>query len=151
MEFRAWLWAHPAVPAVSGVASLVVLIGSALLLPVLVARMPADYFTRQAGAGPEQGRRAGWQWVVLGIKNAVGAALLLVGIAMLFLPGQGLLTILMALGLLDFPGKRTLELRLVRERHVLRAIRWLRRRAGSPPLRFPGEGPARGEGEDASA
>lgn len=52
---------------------------------------------------------------------------------MLVLPGQGLLTLLVGVGLLDFPGKRHIELRVVRNHHVLNAINWIRARTNQAP------------------
>ena len=60
--------------------------------------------------------------------------MLLLGIAMLVLPGQGVLTILAALVLLDFPGKRRLERRLLLRPRLLGALNSLRARAGRPPI-----------------
>ena len=54
-----------------------------------------------------------------------------------FLPGQGILTLLVALMLLDFPGKRRLELWLVRRRGLVRGIDWIRERGGRDALRLP--------------
>ena len=68
-----------------------------------------------------------------------GAALALAGIvlAMPLVPGQGILTILIGLSLLDFPGKRKMELKLIRLRAVRRGINWIRARAQQPPLELP--------------
>jgi hypothetical protein len=60
-----------------------------------------------------------------------------VGVAMLLLPGQGILTILIGLMLIDFPGKRRLERRLVQQPSVWRAINWMRAKAHQPPLEMP--------------
>lgn len=120
--------------AVAG--SVVTLVASALLLPLIVARMPADYFVTKRGGSFGQAHPA-LRIAYHGFKNLIGGVLLLAGIAMLVLPGQGLLTILASLSLLDFPGKRALELRIVRLRGISRAIAWLRRRAGRPPLELP--------------
>jgi hypothetical protein len=49
-------------------------------------------------------------------------------------PGPGLLTVLLGIMLLDFPGKRALELRLVRRQQVHRTIDRVRKRYGKPPL-----------------
>jgi hypothetical protein len=68
------------------------------------------------------------------LKNIVGAILLVLGIGMFVLPGQGVLTVIVALGLLDFPGKRRLQRRLVSAGPILRAINALRARAGRPRL-----------------
>jgi hypothetical protein len=83
-------------------------------------------------------------------KNAVGILLVLIGIPLVPLPGQGLLTILAGLALVDFPGKRRLELRVVRQPGVLRAVNWLRSRAHRPPLVVEGEGPGGGGGAGSS-
>jgi len=39
--------------------------------------------------------------------------------------------------LLEFPGKRRLELTLIRQPLVLKAVQWLRHRAGREPLEIP--------------
>ncbi|MHC4161679.1 MAG: PGPGW domain-containing protein [Planctomycetota bacterium] len=70
-------------------------------------------------------------------RNLLGAVLVVAGIAMLILPGQGILTILIGLIVLEFPGKRDLELRLVRRPRVRRAIDWLRAKGKRPPLVLP--------------
>ena len=70
------------------------------------------------------------------LRNAVGWVFVVAGIAMLVLPGQGLLSILAGLVLIDFPGKHRLERRLLGSPGVRRAMNWLRRRAGKPPFDF---------------
>jgi hypothetical protein len=143
-----WL-EHPQLIAAAVAGSVVTLIASAVLLPVIVARMPADYFVAERGGAFGQAHPALRVLFHL-VKNAFGGVLLLAGIAMLFLPGQGLLTILASLSLLDFPGKRRLELQIVRLRAIQGAIVWLRRRAGRPPLQYPeGLGPRAAQGDDA--
>jgi hypothetical protein len=73
-------------------------------------------------------------WV---LRNLLGGALVVAGIAMLVLPGQGILTILIGLLLMDFPGKRRGEIYLLRKRTVARAVNWIRSRAKQPPLELP--------------
>ncbi|WP_447980744.1 hypothetical protein [Candidatus Nitrospira bockiana] len=58
---------------------------------------------------------------------------------MLVLPGQGVLAILVGLTLLDFPGKRQLQSRLVRQRKVLESLNGIRRKFHRPPLLPPTE------------
>jgi hypothetical protein len=77
------------------------------------------------------------RFLILIIKNIFGMVLLLAGISMLVLPGQGILTIMMGLVLLNFPGKRRFERWLIRKQSILRALNWLRRRAGHAPLLEP--------------
>ena len=133
LELPVWLsWLHdPMVLLAIGVASAALAVLSLLALPFLLARIPADYFHgRRRHPAPPGGAR----WFGRLLKNAFGVALLLMGIAMLVLPGQGILTILAALVFLDFPGKRRLEQRLIAGPHVLKAINHLRARTGHPPL-----------------
>ena len=67
----------------------------------------------------------------------LGAILLLIGAAMLVAPGPGILTILAAVVLLDFPGKRTLEQRFLALPAVLHTVNRIRQRANQPPLEMP--------------
>jgi len=69
-------------------------------------------------------------------KNALGVVLVVIGILMSIpgVPGQGILTILLGIMLLDFPGKRTLEYKLVTRPQVLNTINRLRHRFGKPSL-----------------
>jgi hypothetical protein len=108
--------------------SVVMLVASVFLVPAHLARMPADYFVRSASSV----RRRNPVWWLL--RNLFGGVLLLAGIAMLVLPGQGILTILFALEVMEFPGKHRIELAIVRRRPVLLAVNWLRKRADRPPL-----------------
>lgn len=112
--------------------SLTLFVGTLVFLPAAVAYLPADYFTR---------RRARWKhslggWALFAVKNLLGIIFLLMGIAMLVLPGQGILTILIGVMLLDFPGKRGWELWLIRRPSVRKSIDWIRHRAGRPPLDY---------------
>jgi hypothetical protein len=67
-------------------------------------------------------------------KNAVGIVFLLAGFAMLFLPGQGILTMLIGISLVDFPGKRLLEAKIVGQATVLQALNAMRAKFDKPPL-----------------
>ncbi len=82
------------------------------------------------------GRHRAIRWTGHIIKNIVGLVLVLIGIAMAVpgIPGPGLLTILFGIALLDFPGKRKLEYKLVSRPKVLGAINHLRQKFGKPPL-----------------
>lgn len=121
---------------VLGFASAATLVLSILLIPYLIVQLPADFYAEC------DHRRRVFQdapvlrFVFLAVKNTLGALLLVAGILMLVLPGQGILTILAALTLLDFPGKRRLELRILYLPALLKGINGLRRRAGRKPLSF---------------
>ncbi len=75
------------------------LLATALLVPFALSRMPVDYFVRDVSP-------ARTSLFVRVLKNVFGIVLVVLGVAMLVLPGQGLLTIVLGLGLVDFPGRR---------------------------------------------
>lgn len=121
-----------------GVLSFGLLVVSLIVFPVVVANLPKDYFVREHRDPAHQTRRHPLLWfAVTVIKNIVGFVLILAGIAMLVLPGQGILTILMGLALTNFPGKFTLERRLVSRPAVGRALNRIRSVAGKPLLDLP--------------
>jgi hypothetical protein len=49
-------------------------------------------------------------------------------------PGQGVLTILLGIMLLDLPGKRRLEQKILKQPKVLKKINSLRQKFSKPPL-----------------
>ena len=113
-------------------------VGSISVIPWLVIRIPADYFLRQQHyADRWKPRHPLLRIVFLATKNTIGGVLLLAGAVMLVTPGQGILTILVGLLFLDFPGKFVLERRFVQIRPVRAAIAWMRTKAGRPPLELP--------------
>jgi hypothetical protein len=67
-------------------------------------------------------------------KNVVGVVFVVAGFAMLFLPGQGLLTMLIGISLIDFPRKRELEAKMVGQPTLLNVINGMRRQFDKPPL-----------------
>ncbi|MDX1432579.1 MAG: PGPGW domain-containing protein [Gammaproteobacteria bacterium] len=117
-----------------GIGSALMLVASAMLVPVLIVRLPVDFYSRD-NRGPIWFHDAPLaRAVFLVVKNAIGAVLLFAGLAMLVLPGQGLLTILIALAMLNFPGKKKLEMNILRRDPVRNSMNWVRRRAGKEPL-----------------
>ena len=115
--------------------SIVTFFGSLVVLRILVVRMPADYFV---GRRPAPSRWADSHPAIrmsaLVAKNLLGGILVVFGLLMLFTPGQGILSILVGLSLLNIPGKRALERRIVGNPVVLRALNAIRARARRPPL-----------------
>ncbi len=121
---------------VLGFVSVVTLVLSVALMPFLIIRLPADFYAERNHRRRVFQDRPFLRFVFLAVKNALGAVLFVAGVLMLLLPGQGILTILAALALLDFPGKRKLELRILHIPALLKGINRLRRRAGRKPLSF---------------
>ncbi|MCC6139976.1 MAG: hypothetical protein IT389_05085 [Nitrospira sp.] len=116
------------------VGSLIGFIGTLIAIPFIMVRLPADYFDIRTARHWMQDSNPALRWVGLIVKNAVGAVFLLAGFAMLFLPGQGILTMLIGISLLDFPGKRALEAKIVGQPTVLQALNAMRAKFDKPPL-----------------
>jgi len=133
-----WFRDNEALLWVLGIFSAVSVVVAIFLTPWAISLLSPDYFmpgrdrTRTFGS-----RHPIIRWTGLILKNVVGAGLVISGIALLALPGQGLLTILVGLALMNFPGKRALELWLIRLPMVLRAMNWIRKRGGREPLQIP--------------
>ncbi len=116
-----------------GLGSLALLVGTALLIPWLIVLLPADFFARKLDPKTTAGEPRRVLALVLAVlRNLVGIVLFVAGVIMLFVPGQGLLTILVAVALVDFPGKNALLLRLVNSPRILNAANGIRRWAGKP-------------------
>ena len=73
-------------------------------------------------------------YIILVIKNVIGYSLILGGVMMLVLPGQGLFTIIIGLMLSNYPGKYSIERKFIAIPSVLRSINWLRKKSNKPPL-----------------
>ena len=109
-----------------------------IVFPMVIIYLPQDYFLRHERDPAHQKRRHPAVWLTLTVlKNVFGWVLILAGIAMLVLPGQGVLSILIGATLANFPGKYLLERRLVRRSAVSRTLNRIRARAGKPPLDIP--------------
>jgi len=116
--------------------SLVLFAGSLVLVTFIVIGWPVDHF-RRAGRRPFWGHRHPAVRVSgLILKNLAGGLLVALGIIMALpgVPGQGLLTALIGLTLLNFPGKTNLERRLISRPSVLKTINSWRARFSRPPL-----------------
>src|SRR5262245_61537871 len=107
-------------------------VGSIGLVAFVVIHWPADHFKAHLPGVPGEPPHP----VARIAKNAGGVLLILLGLVMALpgIPGQGILTMIVGLTMLDFPGKRGLERRLIGRPHILRAINRLRARFGRAPL-----------------
>jgi len=114
--------------------SIVGFVGSLIAIPWILVRLPEDYFCERHPRTWLKDHHPVLRFIALALKNFVGWILLLGGIAMLVLPGQGLLTILIGVSLMDFPGKRAIERKLVSRPLILQAINRIRQRFDRPPL-----------------
>lgn len=135
-----WIAGHELLLGWLSVISVLMFFGSLIAVPWLVLQIPTDYFLHPDHLVDRwRARHPLVRIGLLTLKNLCGVVLVLAGIAMLVLPGQGILTILMGLICLDFPGKFALERRLARQRPVLLAINWIRAKGKRPPLELPAD------------
>jgi hypothetical protein len=106
------------------------------IVSFILVKLPADHFGKKHEtkfwAGPHPAFRAAG---IIG-KNILGVLLVALGIVLSVpgVPGQGLLTILLGIMLVDFPGKRSLEQKLLRRPGIVNSINTLRARFDKPPL-----------------
>ncbi len=134
----AFLSNHQNIVTWVSVLSALFFVGSLIIIPILVSRLPKDYFLRRKRLAHGTGNpRSMFMTLLVVLKNLLGVCLILSGIAMLILPGQGLLTILIGLSLTNFPGKYTLERKLVRNPSIFAGLNWIRHKTGQPALQFP--------------
>ncbi len=132
-----WLSEHRAILIWATAGSVVLLLATLAAGAWMLVRIEPDYLRRST-----RGPRFEWASAPVRIaliigKNALGWALILLGVAMLALPGQGLITIAVGLVLVDLPGKRRVIRSILGRESVLTRINTLRRRAGREPLQPP--------------
>ncbi|MCY3742094.1 MAG: hypothetical protein OXH00_13850 [Candidatus Poribacteria bacterium] len=120
-----WLKAHGLVVGIISGASLV---GSIFLCALVIAYLPFDYFMSKRRANRIR------QPILIFLKNVLAVILIIVGLILIPLPGQGILTVLIGLVISDIPGKRKLERRIIGSPAVLSALNHIRSRFNRPML-----------------
>jgi len=111
---------------------------SLIIIPWIIIRLPSDFFSTPKTIW--NGARQHHPVLVISliiIKNCIGFVLLIAGIAMLVLPGQGLITIAISIGLINFPGKHRLLSRIVEIPTVFKTLNWIREKSCHPPFIRP--------------
>ncbi|MBD3276971.1 MAG: hypothetical protein GF388_01615 [Candidatus Aegiribacteria sp.] len=120
-----------------GGASLAMFLASVVLVPVFIQILPADYFRKEKIRTKPSWVPMPLHILYLVLKNVVGIVLIILGLAMLVLPGQGLLTLIVGVILTDIPGERQAFLFICRKTPVLKAMNWLRKKKGKEPFVLP--------------
>ena len=118
--------------------SILSFLGTLVLIPWIVVRIPADYFAGHKRPAKRETyvRSPLIMLLVALVKNIFGALLVLLGVVMLITPGQGVLTLMAGILIMNFPGKFTVERWLVSRGPTRTLINRIRQRRGRPPLRF---------------
>ena len=126
-EYAGWL-------QLIAISSLIMLAISLSLLPYLVARLPVDHFCQQSRS---QHPITSQQALLRILRNLLGLILLFAGLLMLLLPGQGLLTLVLSLLLLDYPQKKKIERSLLQQKTIFNGLNWLRKKAKVAAFKRP--------------
>lgn len=103
---------------------------------LVLVNIPANYFSSHYRQ--DFLPNSSWivRWGAVLSKNLLGLFLVALGLVLSLpgVPGQGLLTILLGLILMDIPGKRPLEARIIKRPAILAAANKLRARFAKEPL-----------------
>ena len=133
-----WLQEYAGFMTAMAIVSVVIIAASIILTPIWLERLPEDYFLRVLNPDNADTRDT-HSFVIRLTRTITGSILLIAGVAMLVLPGQGIVTIIAGLLLIDFPGRHRV-LRLILNLHAVTGlIQWIRRTRGNPEFRFPEE------------
>ena len=116
--------------------SLVTFFLSLLIIPLIISNLPAHCFL-DTDPRPRENRISAYRLTLHLLRNIGGMLLLIAGTAMLFLPGQGILTILIGLALLSFPCKQKIFNYLIHKPAVQRSLDWIRKKSGTHPFIWP--------------
>jgi hypothetical protein len=112
--------------------SLVAFVFSVFGVSIVLLRLPVDFLSNPA---PSKSSKSHLNWLISKLgRNVLGAIFLIVGIIMLLTPGQGILSIVVGLMLLDFPGKQNLIRKILTKPTIFRAINRMRASAKYAPL-----------------
>ena len=120
-----------------GVISIIMFVGTIVAIPIILNRLPANYFQHDLEHKWMEDYHPIFRNIGLVAKNTVGLIFLLAGMAMLVLPGQGILTIIIGISLLDFPGKRRLEHKLLTQPMIFQAMNSIRTKCSKSPFDSP--------------
>jgi hypothetical protein len=110
------------------------------IVSFILVKLPADHFNQNRKRKFMAGSHPALRVLATIGKNLGGVLLVALGVVLSLpgVPGQGLLTILLGVMLLDFPGKHRLEQKLLSRPSIVNAINGLRRRFDKPPLELNG-------------
>ena len=128
-------WRNVGLGALIVVVTFVVATG---VVSLVVVKLPATYFHPDHDREVLKDKHPAIRWAGIIGKNLAGIILIVLGVVMSLpgVPGPGLVTILFGVMLLDFPGKRRLEHKIVSQPRVLKAINDMRKRFGREPMKL---------------
>lgn len=104
----------------------------------VVVKLPATYFHPDHDREILKDKHPAIRWAGIIGKNLAGIILIALGVVLSLpgIPGPGLVTILFGVMLVDFPGRRWLEHKIVSRPAVQKTINNLRKRFGKKPIKL---------------
>ena len=134
----AWLTGYSSILIGLGGLSVLILVFSIAGMGWFIAQIPEDYFTYDKRRGKHWNKYSSKARIAIIIfKNIFGGIMLVGGLFLLVLPGQGLLTMIIGLFLIDYPGKFQLEQKIISIPSIFRSLNWFRAKARKPNLLHP--------------
>ncbi len=111
---------------------------SILVVVTVLIKLPPAYFLDRPQRRLWIDQHPALRLILLLLKNLAGLGLVAAGglLSLPGIPGQGVLTMIIGLMLLNFPGKRHLERKIVSRPRIRTAINRIRQSFGQPPLQF---------------
>lgn len=119
-----------------GLVSVLLFFLSLFILRCVIVRLPDDYFVIDS---PASNKHSG-NLIDLALrvaKNLFGFLLIICGIILLVIPGQGLVTIVLGAWIIDLPWIIKIKRKFVYSRLVKRALNWIRSKNGVSLFKFP--------------
>ena len=119
-----------------GLVSVLLFFLSLFILRYVIVRLPDDYFVIDS---PASNKHSG-NLIDLALrvaKNLFGFLLIICGIILLVIPGQGLVTIVLGAWIIDLPWIIKIKRKFVYSRLVKRALNWIRSKNGVSLFKFP--------------
>ncbi len=118
-----------------GVISLPTFLVSLIIIPWIIGKLPHNYFLHSKEKGRWSLRKHPILMVcIFLLRNIFGLLFLLAGFIMLFLPGQGILTMVVGISLMTFPGKQALLQKMIHHQSIQRSLNWVRKKTGKKPF-----------------
>lgn len=113
----------------------ITLVTSIVIIPYIILNLTPDYFLYKRQPMLKYKHRV-IRYFVLIIKNLFGYILFILGVIMLFIPGQGLLSIALGMLLINFPGKKKVEKKMFSNKKVNKIINIIRKKFGKEEIFF---------------
>ena len=133
-----WTEAYSSILTLTVVISILVALVYALLILFAIIRMRPDYFVVKEQLVKNQKEDFNvFRIIYRVLKNIFGLILILAGVLMLILPGQGVVTILIGITLIDFPKKQKYIKSLLLKPAIHQNLDKIRKKAGRSPIILP--------------